>query len=482
MSQVKISPHPGPQTQFFETDADIIVFGGAAGPGKSWCLLIEPLRYINNGGYNAVLLRRDKEQIRQSGGLWDESQNWYPSLGAKGREQQLDWKFPSGASVTFDAILHEQDKLKFQGAQICYIGWDELTHFTETQFWYLQSRNRSMCGVRPYMRATLNPDPDSWVYRNLIGPWVNPNYLQDNEEFTAAPGEVLWFRRKDDGKLWYSREPIPGGQTLAYIPALHDANPTLLEKDPGYLDRLANLPEIDRKRLLEGDWSAVGAGGLIDPTKWTWVDALPEPCYLWCRGWDTGLTEGGDESAGILGGLGSKTGTMYVLVDEIWHDAVATSALKQAIRTCSESDPGETCLVAVERSTASLSLIDDLAQDPYFTHPRSLVQVPTRGRDKWQRATAWVARAEEGRVVFVGDKHGAKARSFMGECRRFTIDKRAPGYSTQKDNRIDGMSVMFEALRDYRDTSHRAPTYPVVPGSDEYYRRLAGIEEEDDDD
>jgi len=129
-----------------------------------------------------------------------------------------------------------------------------------------------------------------------------------------------------------------------------------------------------------------------------------------------------------------------------------------------------------------LSLIDDLAQDPYFTHPRSLVQVPTRGRDKWQRATAWVARAEEGRVVFVGDKHGAKARSFMGECRRFTIDKRAPGYSTQKDNRIDGMSVMFEALRDYRDTSHRAPTYPVVSGSDEYYRRLAGIEEEDDDD
>lgn len=478
-SLTEIRPHPGPQTQFFETDADIIVFGGAAGPGKTFCLLIEPLRYIHNPGYNAVILRRDKEQIRQSGGLWDESQVWYSGLTQDSREQQLDWRFPSGAHVKFDAIQHEKDKLTYQGAQICYIGWDELTHFTESQFWYLQSRNRSLCGVKPYMRATLNPDPDSWVYDNLIGPWVNPDFIQDGERFTAGPGEILWFKRQSDGRLWYSRTQIDGGQTLCYIPALHDANPTLLEKDPGYLDRLGNLPEVERRRLLQGDWSAVGAGGLIDPDKWTWVDELPEPCYLFCRGWDTGLTEGGDESAGMLWALGSKTQTMYVLVQQCWVQAVAPSVLKAQIKDLTEqdSDDVEVCLVAVERSTASLSLIDDLAQDPYYTHPRSLVQIPTRGRDKWQRATGWVARAEEGRVVFVGDKTSAQAKRLIGECRRFTIDKNAPGYSTQKDNQIDGMSVAFEALRDYRDTSHRAPQYPVIEGSEEYYERLAELQD-----
>ena len=481
MSPREIRPHPGPQTQFFETDADIIVFGGAAGPGKTFCLLIEPLRYIHKQGYNAVIFRRDREQVRQSGGLWDESQQWYAGLGAKGREQQLDWRFPTGASITFDGILHEQDKLKYQGAQICYIGWDELTHFTESQFWYLQSRNRSLCGVRPYMRATLNPDPDSWVYSNLIGPWVNHDFIQDGERFTAESGEVLWFRRLDDGRLWYRREKFEGAQSLSFIAARHDANPTLLEKDPGYLDRLGNLPEIDRRRLLEGDWSAVGAGGLINPDKWTWVPSLPEPCYIFCRGWDTGLTEGGDESAGILVGLGASSGIMYVMVDQIWCGAVAPSVLKVAIKDRAEADPGQTCLVAVERSTASLSLIDDLAQDPFYTHPRSLVQVPTRGRDKWQRATGWVARAEEGRIKFVGDPTSAHARRFAGECRRFTIDRRAPGYSTQKDNQIDGMSVAFEALRDYRDTTYRAPEYDVIPGSDEYYAKLAGVDPYDED-
>ena len=67
----------------------------------------------------------------------------------------------------------EKDIFKRQGTNVPFIGFDELTHFTKKQFFYLLSRNRSTCGVRPYIRATCNPDPDSWV-KELIEWRVDP--------------------------------------------------------------------------------------------------------------------------------------------------------------------------------------------------------------------------------------------------------------------------------------------------------------------
>ena len=165
MSNIKvIRPQKGPQEKFLSTTADIAIYGGAAGGGKSYGLLIEPLRYKNNKRFGAVIFRHEYKQIFNQGGLWDTSNDVYGDIkGADGRYSAGMWKFRNGMTVAFDYINRDDDLQKWQGSQITMIGFDELTHFSEKQFFYMLSRNRSVCGVKPYMRATCNPDADSWV-------------------------------------------------------------------------------------------------------------------------------------------------------------------------------------------------------------------------------------------------------------------------------------------------------------------------------
>ncbi len=158
-----LRPQPGPQETWLSSGADIAIYGGSAGGGKSWALLFEPLRHVANPGFGAVIFRRTMPMITNEGGLWDESMGLYPLAGATPMIGSHDWRFPSGANVGFRHLQHEVTKLDWQGAQVALIGFDELTHFTESQFFYMFSRNRSMCGVRPYIRATTNPDAASWV-------------------------------------------------------------------------------------------------------------------------------------------------------------------------------------------------------------------------------------------------------------------------------------------------------------------------------
>lgn len=229
----------------------------------------------------------------------------------------------------------------------------------------------------------------------------------------------------------------------------------------------------------QGDVDAV-SGIIINTDNWQWRDKLPEPCYVFCRGWDVGLTETGDPSAGVLIALG-VSGTMYVMVDEHYCEATGTTELKRQIITHSKGDPGEVTITAVWRDTSSISVINDLIQDPFYTHPNRLEFINTGSHDKLYNASGWITRAEEvwpdgnKRLQFVGDPDSPRGKAFVSECRKWRNKK------TDKDNRIDGTSAAFHALQGFRDTSHRAPVYPVVPGSDEYYRKLAGIEEEDDD-
>lgn len=137
-----------------------MIYGGAAGGGKSWALLYEPLRHVDNPDFGAVLFRASMTQITEQGGLWDESMKLY-TLFPRARPIKSPkpyWKFPSGAKISFRQIARDADVYDWQGTQIALIEFDELTHFTEFEFFYMLSRNRSMCGVRPYVRASCNPD------------------------------------------------------------------------------------------------------------------------------------------------------------------------------------------------------------------------------------------------------------------------------------------------------------------------------------
>lgn len=282
-----IVPQPGPQSTFLATPADIAIYGGAAGGGKTWALLLEDLRHIHNPGFGSVTFRRSTVQIRNEGGLWDESNNLYPLVGAEPKEHVLTWKFPSGATASFAHLEHDKTRLNWQGSQIPLIKFDELTHFTPVQFWYMVSRNRSMCGVRPYIRATCNPDADSWV-AGLIAWWI------DQETGLPIPeraGVLRWFVRVGEDLKWADqpqdlaeftmlsdtgeRVPIPP-KSLTFIPAKLTDNKALMAADPGYMASLLSLPMVERERLLGGNWKIRPAAGLYFQRSWCRVvDAVP---------------------------------------------------------------------------------------------------------------------------------------------------------------------------------------------------------------
>lgn len=122
---------------------------------------------MKNKNYNAVIFRSNYTQVTSPGGLWDSSGKIYSLV--KGayplKTPKLHWTFPSGATVNFAHLGSDDDCNNWQGSQIAMIGFDELTHFTKHQFFYMLSRNRTDSGVAPYVRATCNPDADSWVSR-----------------------------------------------------------------------------------------------------------------------------------------------------------------------------------------------------------------------------------------------------------------------------------------------------------------------------
>jgi hypothetical protein len=272
-----IRPNSIPQELFLSSSADVAVYGGSAGSGKSFALLLDDLRNVANPDFGSVIFRRLTPQIKNEGGLWDEAGKIYPLAGGEPRVGDLSWRWPSGAKVSFRHLQHEATKYAWQGSQIPKIGLDELTHFSESQFWYMLSRNRSDCGVIPYVRATTNADAGSWVKR-LLAPWVDRKYPDK-----AASGEIRYLVRKD-GKYHWSRSraelaarfPKIIAKSITFIRAsIHD-NVDLLRDNPEYLGNLQAQSPVDQARLLYGDWDIVNEGlvypdfgsGVIEVEDW----------------------------------------------------------------------------------------------------------------------------------------------------------------------------------------------------------------------
>lgn len=169
-----LGPQAGPQTMFMASSADIVIYGGAAGGGKTYALLLEALRHKDVKNFGAVIFRKNFTQITAEGGLWDASAKIFSQVpdAQQRKTPKLHWKFNAGAKLTFAHLDREEDLQAWQGTEIAYLAFDELTHFTKHQFLYMLSRNRSTCGIKPYVRATCNPDSDSWV-ADFISWWID---------------------------------------------------------------------------------------------------------------------------------------------------------------------------------------------------------------------------------------------------------------------------------------------------------------------
>lgn len=227
----------------------------------------------------------------------------FPLVGAQPNRGSLFWRFPSGCRISFSHLQHEQTVLNWMGAEVAFIGFDEITHFTAYQFWYLLSRNRSTSGVRPYVRATCNPDADSWVAQ-FIEWWLD----EDGFPIPERSGVVRYFVRVDDTVHWadtrealYEKFPhlaemrekygSEATKSFTFIPSRLTDNPALLEKDPGYLANLMALPLVERERLLGGNWKIRAEAGKVFNRAWFSVVPAAPAGGEDCRGWDFAATE-----------------------------------------------------------------------------------------------------------------------------------------------------------------------------------------------
>ena len=263
--------------------------------------LLAPLAWTHLRDFRAVFFRRTTVQVRSPGGLWDASQDLYRYVGGVPSSGFLRWTFPSGASVTFAHLEQKDTHFDWQGSALALIVFDELCHFEEEQFWYLQSRNRSTCGVRPYTLATCNPDPDSWV-ATLISWWIDqetglpiPERAGVLRYFTRWQGETFWGDDKQAVRVQLPPgTPIPDEQiqSLTFIPGKLEENVILEHADPAYRGKLMAMTRVNRARLLDGNWKIrADAGSYFRRSDCRIIDTVPNDIVTWTRRWDLAATE-----------------------------------------------------------------------------------------------------------------------------------------------------------------------------------------------
>lgn len=358
-----IKPQKGPQEDFLSTSADIAIYGGAAGAGKSFALLMEPLRHIDNNKFGAVCFRRESPQITSQGGLWDTSFELYSSYDARPiQSPSYHWQFKNGSTITFSHIQHEKNVKSWDGSQIPLLMFDELQHFTAKQFFYMLSRNRSTCGVKPYIRATCNPDPDSFL-RDLLSWWINQ---ETGFPIKERSGVIRWFIRKNNIIHWASSkqgliDKFPGSKpkSLTFIPGNIEDNPALLKMDEGYVGNLEALLEYEQKRLLHGNWFArPNAGELFKRFYFKVIERSEAPTEYKedIRYWDRAATVPNDENPDPDYTVGLKMAVGHddnYYITDIIRDRVEPGDVENLIKSGIELDDYDTVIGLEQEPGAS---------------------------------------------------------------------------------------------------------------------------------
>ena len=309
-ANVVFRPNDGPQTDFLAAPEIDVLYGGAAGGGKSYAMLVDPLRYAHRAAHRALILRRSMPELRE---LIDKSRELYPQAfpGCKFREVEKLWNFPSGAKVEFGFLERDADVYRYQGQAYSWIGFDEITHLpTEFSWNYLASRLRTTDSeIKPYLRCTANPGGIGahWVKKRYVTPMI------PNESFEGSDG----LSRK-------------------FIPARLEDNP-YLSYDGRYEQMLQALPEVQRRQLLEGNWDITEGAAFTEFDSNIHIITPFDIPLSWERlkGIDYGYAS---ESACIWGAVDPTDGTL-IIYRELYQKNLTGVDLASVITRMEVQDP-----------------------------------------------------------------------------------------------------------------------------------------------
>lgn len=450
MEHIKIRPQEGAQTNFLSSHADIAIYGGAAGGGKTFALLIEPLRHLANSLFRGVIFRRTSPQIRNVGGLWDESGKLYSALGIHGRESNLDWASSTGWQLKFSHLEQESDKYNWQGSQMSFLGFDELTHFEESQFFYLLSRLRSMSGIRGYVRATCNPDSESWV-ADFLSWWIDQD---TGYPIKHRSGKIRWFCRVGDLLEWadsvnelkenFGDDVEPKSVTFICA-SIHD-NKLLLKSDPSYLSNLKAMSLVEREKLLYGNWKIRPMKGLVFKREWFEIVETSPQTGVCIRFWDRAATlptNGKDPDFTVGCKIRKCDRNIYWIEDMVRFRGTPATVEQKIVETAAKDGVG--VWVGLSQDPGQAGIVDV----SYLSRQLSgyKIKIVRETGSKVVRAQPISSQAESGNVKLV---NGFWNKAFLNELENFPeakhddqVDSLSGGFSLFKELVISTLRVRF---------------------------------------
>lgn len=394
------------QSWFLALSEREILYGGAAGGGKTDALLMAALQYVHVPHYAAIIFRRSFTDLELPDALVPRSKEWLTGK-ARWRGDQFQWLFPSGATLSFGYMSSENDKYRYQGAQFQFVGFDEKTQFTESQYRYLFSRLRRL--------------EDSYVPLRMRG--------------ASNPGGI--------GHEWVKQRFITEGNKdgRAFVPASLWDNPYLDRED--YVESLMNLDPVTRAQLLSGDWTAREAGSVFRREWFSYVNRPPMGMEG-CRFWDLAATapkEGADPdyTAGVL--VGRKEGIYYICDVVRFRDTPAN--VEKRIRQTAIVDRARPEFRDVEinmeeeKGSSGILLASHYSRN--VLRGFNFRSFKNTG-DKEVRANPVSAAAEMGNIAIV---NGPWLIEFLDEIEAFPHGSH--------DDQVDGLSGAFAVLSEIPD-------------------------------
>lgn len=360
-TEVVFRPNVGPQVDFLAAPEKEVLYGGAAGGGKSFAMLVDLLRYASNGNHRALLLRRTLAELTE---LIDQSRKLYPKAfpGAVFRESKNTWSFPSGATALFSYVDKDNDVTRYQGQSFTWIGVDELGQYPTPYVWnYLRSRLRTTDPeIQTYMRASANPG-------GVGGWWLKKMFVDP-----AVPNDPFWATDIDSGNIlrYGPNHPTNADKPLyqrRFIPARLTDNPFLMESGE-YEAMLLSLPEVERRRLLEGDWDVADGAAFSEFDRSKHVVEPFEVPYNWprLRAADYGYSS----PSCVLWGAVDWDGNIWIY-RELYDKGYTGETLARIINALEEHDP-----------LMQISVLDGACWSKHGTGP-SIAETMIRNGTRW---------------------------------------------------------------------------------------------------
>lgn len=373
-----------------------------------------------------------------AGGLWDASFELYGKYpGAQAVKSPAPyWRFPSGAKISFRHLERDESVHKWQGTEICLLEFDELTHFTEKMFFYMLSRNRSTCGVAPYVRCSCNPDADSFVAR-FIEWWIDQDtgyaipersgkirYMaRVNEEIVwgDTPQEVIRIANDADYDVEIEEDDI---KSVSFVASNIYDNQVLLKTNKSYMANLKALSIVERERLLYGNWKIKAAKGLFFPRSALpeLLNEVPTDVVRWVRAWDLAATdtdEGGDPAytASVL--VGKRKNGRYVIADAT-NNRYKAEKVRSLVKQVAISDKAKYKRVRIRMSVDPGQAGKEQSQSYVKMLAGFVVSMVKESGSKESRAEPFAAQWQAGNVDVVA---GPWTETLLGQYESFPESK-----------------------------------------------------------